>query len=161
MGAYHGAQACEIVGLFLLSELVKLPNFDAILFRDDGLGITTSSTRQTGKLREAIIKVFKDHNLGIEIVTGQDKVNFLDVTLDLQKEIYKPYRKAGDKPLYVNSWSNHPPAVLKNIPIGINKRLCDISSSKEVFLEEIQPYLKELENCGYNHILGWLDEGCQ
>ena len=77
MGAYHGAQACEIVGLFLLSELVKLPNFDAILFRDDGLGITTSSTRQTGKLREAIIKVFQDHNLGIEIVTGQDKVNFL------------------------------------------------------------------------------------
>ena len=114
MGAYHGAQACEIVGLFLLSELVKLPNFDAILFRDDGLGITTSSTRQTGKLREAIIKVFQDHNLGIEIVTGQDKVNFLDVTLDLQKEIYKPYRKAGDKPLYVNSWSNHPPACKKH-----------------------------------------------
>ena len=36
MGAYHGAQACEIVGLFLLSKLVVLPNFQAILYRDDG-----------------------------------------------------------------------------------------------------------------------------
>ena len=31
MGAYHGAQACEIVGLFLLAQLKNLPNFQAIL----------------------------------------------------------------------------------------------------------------------------------
>ena len=35
MGAYHGAQACEIVGLFLLAQLKVLPNFEAILYRDD------------------------------------------------------------------------------------------------------------------------------
>ena len=35
MGAFHGAQACEIVGLFILSKLVKLPNFQAILYCDD------------------------------------------------------------------------------------------------------------------------------
>ena len=51
MGAYHGAQACEIVGLFLLSKLAKLPNFHAILYCDDGLGITSSNPRQTEKLR--------------------------------------------------------------------------------------------------------------
>ena len=51
MGGYHGAQACEIVGLFMLSKLVKLPNFKPILYRDDGLGITSSTPRQTEKLR--------------------------------------------------------------------------------------------------------------
>ena len=32
MGAYHGAQACELVGLYLLSKLVKLPNFEPIVY---------------------------------------------------------------------------------------------------------------------------------
>ena len=125
MGAYHGAQACEIVGLFLLSDLVKLKNFNPILYRDDGLGVTNSTTRQTEKLRQSIIKVFKDNNLNITIETGLSRVDFLDVTLDLERDTYKPFRKPGDKPLYVNAWSNHPPGILKNIPQGINRRLCD------------------------------------
>ena len=89
-----------------------LSNFRPLLNRDDRLGITSSSSRQTGKLREAIIKVFKDHGLNITIHTGLTKVNFLDVTLDLEKDEYKPFRKPGDIPLYVSALSNHPPAVL-------------------------------------------------
>ena len=100
--------------------------FQAILYRDDGLGITPSSPRQTEKLRQTIIEVFKDKDLDITIEVGLTRVNFLDVTLDLEKEVFKPYRKPGDKPMYVNSSSNHPPGVLKNIPLGINKRLCEI-----------------------------------
>ena len=110
MGAFHGAPACEVVGLFILSKLVILPNFQAILYRDDGLGITSSTPRQTEKLRQAITKVFKDNNLNITIEVGLVKVNFLDVTLDLNNGTHKPFRKPGDKPRYVSSWSNHPPA---------------------------------------------------
>jgi hypothetical protein len=158
MGAYHGAQACEIVGLYLLSKLIKLPNFLPIVYRDDCLGITSSTPRQTEKLRQSIIKVFQNHNLSITIEVGLTRVNFLDVTLDLEKEEFKPYRKPGDKPLYVKAWSNHPPRVLKNIPLGINRRLCDISSTKEVFLEAIPPYQAELEDCGYSEKLVWMEE---
>ena len=157
MGGYHGSQACELVGLFILSKLVKLPNFQVILYRDDGLGTTTSTPRQTEKLRQNIIQVFKNHKLSITIEVGLTKVNFLDVTLDLEKEIFKPYRKPGDKPLYVNFQSNHPPRVLANIPIGINKRLCEISSNREVFMEAIPPYQAELEKCGYSHRLTWME----
>ena len=64
-----------------------LSNFRPLLNRDDRLGITSSSSRQTGKLREAIIKVFKDHGLSISIDTGLTKVNFLDVTLDLGEKM--------------------------------------------------------------------------
>ena len=101
MGAYHGAQACEIVGLFILPKLAKLPNFESILYRDDGLGITSSSARQTEKLKQSIIEVFKEHGLKITIEVGQTRVNFLDVTLDLAEGMYKPYRKPEDKPQYV------------------------------------------------------------
>ena len=80
-------------------------------------------------------------------------MNFLDVTLDLKTSIYKPFIKPGDKPLYVNAASNHPPAILRNIPIGINKRPSEISSNQEVFDLAAPLYQAELDRCGYNHKL--------
>ena len=109
MGAYHGAQACEIVGLFMLKQLSELQNFDAILYRDDGLGITHLTPRQQEKLKQQIIKIFKNQELGITIEINQKRVNFLDITLDLESKMYQNYRKPGDKPLYVSAWSNHLP----------------------------------------------------
>ena len=79
------------------------------------------------------------------------------MTLDLETGVHKPYRKPGDKPLYVNAASNHPPAILKNIPLGINRRLVEISSNEEVFQEAAEFYQAELDKCGYNHQLVWLD----
>ena len=98
--------------------------------------------------------MFKDFNLNITIEVGLPRVNFPDVTLDLEK----PYRKPQDIPFYVSSWSNYPPTVLKNFPLGINKRLSEISSTKEVFMDAIPPYQAALEKCGYNHKLVWMEE---
>ena len=44
---YHGAQFCELVGLFLLEELSQIPGLGAILYRDDGLGVTRATVRHT------------------------------------------------------------------------------------------------------------------
>ena len=54
-----------------------------------------------------------------------------------------------DSPLYVNSYSNHPPAVIKNILAGINRRLSTISSSKELFDQAAPLYQSELDINGY------------
>ena len=153
MGAYHGAQACEIVGLFLLAQLKVLPNFEAILYRDDGLAITPSSPRIQEKLRQRIIRIFGEQDLKITIEIGLTRVNFLDLTLDLETGLYKPYRKPGDKPLYVSAHSNHPPQILKNLPAGIEKRISFNSANQEIFEAAIQPYQSELDRCGYNYKL--------
>ena len=129
MGAYHGAQACELVGLYMLNLLSELPEFRALLYRDDGLGITPLPPRQQEKLKQKIIKIFKEQDLGITIDVNLKRVNFLDITLDLETGIYQPYRKPGDKPLYVSAFSNHPPQILKNIPKGVERRLSANSSS--------------------------------
>ena len=55
--------------------------------------------------------------------------------------------------LYVHRQSNHPPALLKNIPENINKRLTSISSSQKVFDDAIPPYQGALDVSGYNHKL--------
>ena len=84
---------------------------------------------------------------------NQKVVQFLDVTLDLENESYKPFIKPGDKPIYVNRQSNHPKAVVENIPLAVNRRLCSISSSKEIFDAAVPIYQSELNRAGYNHKL--------
>lgn len=54
---------------------------------------------------------------------------------------------------YVNTKSNHPPAVINNIQEGINKRLSEISSSEEVFNKAAPVYQKALDANGYNYKL--------
>jgi hypothetical protein len=63
MGAFHGAQICKLVGLFMLSQLRRLPNFQKILYRDDGIVVTSSTPRQQQKLRQEIIKIFGEHKM--------------------------------------------------------------------------------------------------
>ena len=85
-------------------------------------------------------------------------VNFLDVTFDLSRGNYKPYMKPNNKLLYVHRLSNHPPALLKNIPGNINKRLTEISSNEQVFNEAIPPYQQALEKSGYDFKLKFVPQ---
>ena len=58
----------------------------------------------------------------------------------------------------MNTQSNHPPLVLKQIPKGIEKRLCDISANKEIFEKAIKPYQKAIDEAGFNHKLKYSEE---
>ena len=73
--------------------------------------------------------------------------------MDLETGIFKPYMKENDKPTYVHTKSNHPPAVIKNIPLGINRRLSRISANKTVFDEAAPAFQEALQRSGYNHQL--------
>ena len=61
--------------------------------------------------------------------------------------------KDNDIPLYVNSRSNHPPSVIKSIPIGVNRRLSRISANKQVFDSSIPPFQEALAKSGHKHKL--------
>ena len=97
--------------------------------------------------------MFRSVNLSITISANQNEVDFLDITMNMKNETYKPFLKPNDKPEYVNKLSNHPPEILKNIPVAINKRLVNISASKEVFEHATEIYSEELAKCGYEHKL--------
>ena len=120
---------------------------------DDGLAISDLSPKDTEDVKTAICKIFREYNLSITIQANQNVVNFLDVQLDLVNDIYKAYTKENDKPEYVHRMSNHPPGIIKNIPISINRRLNNISANKEVFYEKANIYQTELNAKGYQHKL--------
>ena len=47
-GSYDGAEACELVGLYILSKLEKL-NINIGLYRDDGLAVTNCQNPNSTK----------------------------------------------------------------------------------------------------------------
>jgi hypothetical protein len=152
MGSFDGAETCELVGLYLLS-LLQDPGVDLGLYRDDGLGVSRKTPFQLEKVKKKIQKIFRDNGLNIVISVNLLVVDFLDVTLDLRMGTYTPYAKPNNTPLYVHAKSNHPPPVLKNIPLAVNKRLSEISSSEEIFNNAAPAYQKSLKDSGYNHTL--------
>ena len=104
-------------------------------------------------MKKEICRIFAENNLRITIEANKRIVNFLDVTLDLNTERFKPYSKPSTTPLYVHSKSNHPPNIIRNIPEAINKRLSEISSDQDAFNEAAPPYQEALRKSVYAYHL--------
>ena len=149
MGSYDGAETCELVGCYLLSQLKQIPGIEIGLYRDDGLAVLNQTPRQIEKAKKQICQIFANNNLKITVDANKKVVNFLDVTLDLNTGKFKPYSKPSTTPLYVHSQSNHPPNILRNIPVAINRRLSSVSFDHEVFNEASAPYQEALRKSGY------------
>ena len=151
MGSYDGAETTDLVGLFLLNQLKHLP-IDLGLYRDDGLAASALINRLT-EMWQQIKQVYEDNGLKVTAEVNKKVVNFLDVTLNLNTGTYRPYRKPNTNLLYISSLSNHPPTILKNIPLEVNRRLCRLSSTKEDFMAVVEPYQEALDRAGYEHQL--------
>ena len=153
MGAYDGAEVCELVGCFILSDLSsKYNKKDIGLYRDDGLAIFKNiSGPQSEKIKKEFQKAFTKYDLEIVIQCNLKTVNYLDVTLDLNNGTYRPYHKPDNETNYVHVKSNHPPNIIKQIPISIQNRLSNLSSNEEIFKQATPHYKEALQRFGHNH----------
>ena len=155
MGCYDAAEVCELVGIYILNKLSNIIDIDSIgLYRDNGLGIFESlSGPQSERKKKNIIKVFRMCGLSIIITTNITSVDFLDARFNLKTESYQPFRKPNNEPKYIDISSNHPPQVLKQLPKSIEKRLSQISSSKEIFDNSKHLHEKALQESGFKEKL--------
>ena len=130
MGSYDGAEICELVGLFLSNNLAERFGKESVgLYRDDGLLILKGTGgRQADLTRKDLHRMFNEFDLKVTAQINNHQVNFLDVTFNLNEENYHPYRKPNNDPLYIDSRSNHPPNIIKQLPKSINDRLSALSS---------------------------------
>ena len=115
------------------------------------LGDSCSSGTQSEKTKKMFQRIFNENNLQIEIKCNLKIVDCLDVTLDLNNGSYKPFRKPNDETLYINAKSNHPANIIKQLPISVESRLSELSSSKEIFEEAAVHYQDALNKCGYDY----------
>ena len=73
--------------------------------------------------KKELKKIFKNNGLSIIVKTITKTADFLDIHFDLVKEIYQPYKKPNDDPLYINIKANHPTSILQQLPKSISKRI--------------------------------------
>ena len=69
MGAYNGAEVCEIVGLFLLNNLANRFDKNSVgLYRDDGLALFENINGHCAdKIRKESHQLFKENGLSLEV----------------------------------------------------------------------------------------------
>ena len=104
--------------MYFLSKLKDVLGKSSIgLYRDDRLAAVASiSGRRLDQFRKQIVQLFKEEGLSITIDINLIRTDFLDAMLDLESNTYSPFCKANNKPLYINSKSNHPPSIIKELP---------------------------------------------
>ena len=155
MGAYDRAEVSELVGIFLLYKLsVKCKQNNIGLYRNDGLAIFTNiSDPKSEKVKKDIQKLFKENELDIVIQCNMKKVNYLDVTLNLENSTYRHYQKQNNQIKYINTESNHPPSIIRQLPLSIEFLLSLLSASEEIFNDSVTPYQDALDKSGYKHQL--------
>ena len=112
MGAYDSAEVCELVGSFLLHQLSnKYNKKDIGLYRDDGLAVfKNKSGPQAERIKKDFQKFFRENDLNIVIKCNLKIVDYLDVTLNLLNNTYKPFSKPNNEINYIHKESNHPPS---------------------------------------------------
>ena len=160
MGCLDGTEVSDLTGLYILSKTKSVfeTQNDVGLYRDGGLGIFRNlSGPEIERVRKEIITIFKECGLSLTTKTNLKVVQFLDIELDLINNTYRPYKKPNDNPMYINVKSNHPLSIIKQIPPSINRRLSNLSSDEEVFLNNIQPCRQALKKSGFRDELTYVE----
>ena len=91
--------------------------------------------------KKKIIRAFKFLGFKIEVSSNNKIVNFLDVTLNLSNNTYKPFMKTDQYPSYVNVNSNHPKTIIKQVPKTVNLRIRNLSANEKIFQESSKIYI--------------------
>ena len=151
-GSFDGAEVCELVGLFMLTQLNELITDGSVgLYRDNGLAaVHRYSGPEMDRLRKRVIDLFRAHGFQITIDINLKTTDFLDVQLDLENDKYHPYKKPNDQPMYVHRDSNHPMCILKQLPKMTAQRLSDLSCNREEFDKSSNEYQEILKKSGFN-----------
>ena len=114
---------------------------------------------QQSKEREKQLSVYlKNEGLSITTKANLKALNFLDIQLDLINSSYRPYRTPNDNLMYFDINPNRPPNIKKQIPKSISKRICELSSKKEIFNNNIRTYNDALKRCKFQEKLVFVPE---
>ena len=95
--------------------------------------------------------IFGQIGLKIKAQVKNQVANFLDIMLNWKiKNLHPTERQTTNQPLYFDSRLNHPPYILKQIPISIIKHISSLSSVQESFDECTPFYESALKHSNYN-----------
>ena len=120
--------------------------------------IPNSNGPNSSSKQKKVIRAFKLLGFKIEISSNIKIVNFLDVTLDLSNNTYKPFIKIDQSPSYININSNHPKAIIKLAQKAVNLRIRNLSANEEIFRKGSKMYIDALKSSWYKENFTYKEE---
>ena len=76
----------------------------------------------------------------------------LDVTFNITDFSYHPFNKTNNEINYIHKQSNHPPSIIKQLPLSVKRRLSKLSSNEKIFNESTPIYQEALIKAGCNQV---------
>ncbi len=61
-------------------------------------------------------------------------------------------------PSYIKTNSNHPKAIIKQVPKAVNLRIRNLSANEEIFWKSSKMYIDVLKSSGYNENFTYKEE---
>ena len=117
------------------------------LYHHDGLVIVDKSTpKKCDGIRKRLHRLFGEFGFKLDTQTELKIADYLDVTLNLFNGTVSPFRKRNQDLRYEDRGSNYPKQVFSHIPKGIEIRLSNNSSNKDIFERNKQEYEEALKN---------------
>ena len=154
MGSMDGAEVSELVGIYMISKLMlKFNKANFGIYRDDGVMVVRGGGPEVDRARKEVIKIFNQEDLKVTTECNTTCIDFLDIIMDLRSNSTRPFTKPNASTKYVSTGSSHPPTILKSIPDGVSRRLSNISSTKELFIQEIPYYQAAMDRAGHKERL--------
>ena len=156
---HDGTETCQPVDSFILNQLGSVTDkYNIDFYRDDNLGIFGGISKPMVERNKKLTgKTFKQCGIAITVECDLKTVNFLDIKFDFQNNVYKPCRKANDKPTQMDKNSNHPPSLLKQLKKFIEKRFSETSSSNDIFDKSLKFYHDALKDSGFSNGLHYVE----
>ena len=148
-----GTEACKPVGILLLHKFSeKYGRKSPTLYCDNGLAIFTNVSRPASeKTKIFFSKFIRELDFELTIQCNRKTMNFLDAVLNLEDSSYRPYLKDKNKKNYVNTESNHPLSIVKQLSKSIEQRLSQLSANEEVFKNSIKPFKEAIAKARYKN----------
>ena len=73
--------------------------------------------------------------------------------------MYYPFKKPNNTPTYINTKSNHPPTIIKNLPASIGHQISNLLQNEEIFSKAKQYYQEALKSSRYDEEILYTKEG--
>ena len=129
MGGYDSSQIADHVGLYILDTHSRIVSPGQMrLYHVNGIiYIPNSDGPKSSRIQKKIIRAFKSLGFKIEVSSNNKIANFLDVTLNLSNNTYKPFLKTDHYPSYINVNSNQQEAIIKWVPKAVKMRIRRLS----------------------------------
>ena len=91
-----------------------------------------------------IKRTFRFLGFVIEISSNIKIANFLEVTLNLSDNSYRPFLKTNQYPSYIDVNPNHPSSIIKQVPKLLIREQGDYHQIRKFFMKIVKCILKPL-----------------